>query len=599
MPTQSRLKAIYPSPAQPEHVIAPSTVTNGERPDRIGVVIDGRYRIDALIAEGGMGAVFRGRNLRLERDVAVKFLHPATSPVPQGEIRFEREAKAIARLDHPNCVSVQDFGHLEDGTLFLVMPFLEGVLLTDAIAAAPMNTERALHIAHLVLRGIVHAHAAGLVHRDIKPDNILLAVRDDDPDFPILLDFGIAKIADGEDDESQDARLTRVGQRFGTPAYMSPEQVMGTSADARSDVYSLSIVLYEMLVGEAPFAGTSEETMAMHVGAVAPSILESTTGGPFSEKIAELVAKGLAKEPGARFQSASEFLRALDACCGVREVTPAPEIVAVRAAQTSLLPERKGSTAQAKFSRLRARLPAVLRTRTAWTAVAGLVMLGVLLAVLWPSGATHVDHAKRAEELIAAGKPSKAIDYLEKQRPGISEHDDAMLQLGHAYSSLRRHGEALGAYKQAHALNQEHAANSVMQTNLLLMLDDSRDTAAGTAARFLVEDLELEEASSRIGEIASEHRQLNHRHFMLALAEELELETELDRTKSYQLDLLQEDDCETRKIAVAKLRAIGDASAISALKRARKRPKNACLRASANDAIQYLQSIEDSVTATE
>ncbi|MBP6843904.1 MAG: serine/threonine protein kinase, partial [Kofleriaceae bacterium] len=194
-------------------------------------MIDGRYRLDALLGKGGMGVVYRGEHVAIRRAVAVKLLHPTLAAMPELRSRFEREAIAIGRIDHPNCVDVSDFGKLEDGSLFLVMELLDGRSLGDLMDAdAPIAPHRALAILRHVLSGLGHAHAAGIVHRDVKPENVYLVPKDGDPDFAKILDFGIAKvIGGGEIDDG--VKLTQAGVAFGTPIYMSPEQAIGNPLD--------------------------------------------------------------------------------------------------------------------------------------------------------------------------------------------------------------------------------------------------------------------------------------------------------------------------------------------------------------------------------
>src|SRR4051794_39249636 len=199
-----------------------------------------------------MGAVYRVEHLMLKKELALKFLHAELGRLEEVARRFEREAEAAARLDHPNIVAVTDFGRTVDGMLFLVMELLQGQSLTATIrpdgAGRPMPVERALHIERQILRALEHAHASGIVHRDLKPDNIMLVVRDGERDVVKLLDFGIAKITAPQDGAPGEA-LTQAGVVFGTPEYLSPEQAMGEDADQRADLYSAGIVLYEMLTG--------------------------------------------------------------------------------------------------------------------------------------------------------------------------------------------------------------------------------------------------------------------------------------------------------------------------------------------------------------
>ncbi|MBT8496383.1 MAG: serine/threonine protein kinase, partial [Deltaproteobacteria bacterium] len=220
--------------------------------EMVGHVIDERYRLKRFISQGGMGAVFEAEHVTIQKSIAVKILHPSLVQVPELVQRFEREAFAIGRIDHPNCIRVSDFGKLDDGALFLVMEFLDGVSLADRIDdGGPLSTEHALRILRHVVRGLAHVHRAGIVHRDVKPENIVLVDKDDDEDFAKLLDFGIAKLV-GEAQRPDDHQLTQAGIAFGTPNYMSPEQTLGDSVDGRSDLYQATVVLFEMLAGRPP-----------------------------------------------------------------------------------------------------------------------------------------------------------------------------------------------------------------------------------------------------------------------------------------------------------------------------------------------------------
>ena len=210
----------------------------------------GRYRVEALLGKGAMGQVFRGLHEHLDLPVAIKVLHVASTPDILS--RFEREAKLMARVRHPNAVAVQDYGFLEDGSPCLVMEFLNGESLDERlrrIGAMPWHD--GLRLAQGLLAGLGALHAAGVLHRDLKPSNVVLS---GDPEVPKLIDFGIARPTDAED-----SRITRTGVLVGTPAYMAPEQLLCTALDARCDLYSLGLILYEALSGALPFPS---DTMA-------------------------------------------------------------------------------------------------------------------------------------------------------------------------------------------------------------------------------------------------------------------------------------------------------------------------------------------------
>ena len=277
----------------------------------IGSVLDGRYRIDAVLGTGGMGRVYRGEHTGIGRAVAIKVLHTDLSRNREAAQRFQREALASGRLDHPNIVGVSDFGVLEDGACYLVMEALEG----EALGARLEREKRvpwpeALDIMRGVLAGLRHAHDKGVVHRDIKPDNVFLAVKEGEIVVKIL-DFGIAKLYAGTAD---DPASTRAGLTVGTPAYLSPEQAVGGEITPASDLYSATIVLFEMITGRTPFV--EKEPLAMlgaHVSRTPPKLRDIAPDLEIPPGLEEVVARGLAKASQERYTKAFEFSGALDA----------------------------------------------------------------------------------------------------------------------------------------------------------------------------------------------------------------------------------------------------------------------------------------------
>jgi serine/threonine protein kinase len=230
----------------------------------IGSVLDGRYRIEAVLGAGGMGKVYRGQHTGIGRTVAIKVLHTDLSRNPEAAQRFQREAIASGRLDHPNIVGVSDSGVLPDGSCYLVMEALEGESVGERLDREHrIAWPEAIEIIRGVLKGLAHAHERGVVHRDIKPDNIFLAKKDGAIAVKIL-DFGIAKLYAGN---ANDPASTRAGLTVGTPAYLSPEQAVGGEITPAADLYSTTIVLFEMLAGRTPFIDTDPLSMlGMHVG---------------------------------------------------------------------------------------------------------------------------------------------------------------------------------------------------------------------------------------------------------------------------------------------------------------------------------------------
>ena len=281
-----------------------------EQPDQyIGQTLLDQFKIEEKIGAGGMGSVYRARQTTLHRDVAIKILHPELADNRDAVRRFKREARVSTALDHPNVVRVFLFGQLQDGSLYIVMEFLKGRSLLEVIqreGALPVH--RALHIATQLCDGVGEAHAQGVVHRDIKPENVVLVTRSRDPDCAKVLDFGIARVLWG-DDQTQ---ATQSGLVFGTARYISPEGAAGEPTDARSDVYSLGILTYQLLCGETPFEAPSPVAMLMkHIHSNVPHLLSHERGRHVPEAVADVVMRALSKNPEGRYDDAHAFGEAM------------------------------------------------------------------------------------------------------------------------------------------------------------------------------------------------------------------------------------------------------------------------------------------------
>lgn len=291
------------------NTLCPADGTVLERVDDplVGQTLADKYRIEELVNEGGMGAVYRATHVLMDKTVAIKVLHPALAADDKIVARFSREARAASRISHPHALNVTDFGEDETGVVFLVMEYLNGQTLKELIhAEGPMPLPRVVEIMRQVSGALEAAHGEGVIHRDLKSDNIMLL--DVGGDWAKVLDFGIAKITEKV---GQDTSLTAPNLIIGTPQYMSPEQCsQAAELDTRSDIYSLGVILYEMLVGHVPFTGESPTAIMMkHLQEPAPSVMEERQDLPAA--IGRVVARALAKRPEDRFQSVGELAEEL------------------------------------------------------------------------------------------------------------------------------------------------------------------------------------------------------------------------------------------------------------------------------------------------
>jgi serine/threonine-protein kinase len=291
----------------------------------IGETLAGKYSIEELIKTGGMGSVYRGKHVLMDKRVAVKVLRPSLAVDDDVVARFSREAKAASRISHPHAVNVTDFGESENGVVFLVMEYLDGQTLKEVIKQdGAMSLDRTAEIVRQVAGALDAAHDQGVIHRDLKSDNIMLS-QTNGGDWAKVLDFGIAKIQQPEG--VRDIDITAANLVIGTPQYMSPEQCSQSGPiDKRSDVYSFGIIVYEMLAGRVPFTGESPTLIMMkQVQDEPPSISEARPDLPVA--VAQIISRALAKQPDDRFQSAGELSQAL-AEASAASVVAAPVTVA-------------------------------------------------------------------------------------------------------------------------------------------------------------------------------------------------------------------------------------------------------------------------------
>jgi serine/threonine-protein kinase len=330
-----------------------------------GVVVAGRYRVECLLGTGGMGAVYRAEHVHMRKTVALKVLHRELASVNEVVARFEREAIAAVRIEHPNVVAASDFGKLDDGSFYLVLEYVDGKSLRALLAEGPLPTDRVVEIARQTALALSAAHAAEIVHRDLKPDNVMLLPEPDGTSRVKVLDFGIARVSLPNAPDA--THLTRVGVVMGTVAYMSPEQATGQTVDGRSDLYSLGVMMYEMIAGRQPFeAELPSQVLARQLVEPPPPLPSTTPPG-----LTALVMDLLAKVPVDRPATARDVL------------------------------DRLASLARGSARPVAAALP----PRVMWYAGAGVAVLLLLVLAVALGGGESTAEAVTAESAIPSAEP--------------------------------------------------------------------------------------------------------------------------------------------------------------------------------------------------
>jgi eukaryotic-like serine/threonine-protein kinase len=293
-------------------------------------ILNGQFQILQKIGSGGMGSVYKALQRDMNRMVAVKILHPKLTNRKDLVSRFRREARAMSHLTHPNTVKVFLYGELDDGSLYIIMEFLDGKNLNQIVRGeGPLPVERALPILIQACGALDEAHKQGIIHRDLKPENIFLCTLGGMKDSAKVLDFGLAKVTEREMRPGS-LILTQEGMVFGTPEFMSPEQAQGKTLDGSSDIYSLAVILYEVLTGKLPFeAKTAMEYIQLHVTAPPIPLAERVPGRTFPPLLWPVIARALGKKSEERYASAADFAEAMQ--CVLRGATELPPHLAAPA----------------------------------------------------------------------------------------------------------------------------------------------------------------------------------------------------------------------------------------------------------------------------
>lgn len=583
----------------------------------IGATIADRYVVKGKLGQGAMGAVYKAEHTMMGKSVAIKVLLPEMSTHHEIVERFQREARAAAAIEHPNICSATDFGQLADGSFFLVMEFLDGRTLDDEIAARRvLGPRRTIAIIDQLLGALQEAHALNIVHRDLKPENIMLVDRAQNQDFVKITDFGIASVKPSNADET-DARLTRAGVAFGTPAYMSPEQVAGAmNLDHRSDLYSVGVIMFELLTGTVPFQGANvAAVMAQHLTVPAPSLRQRAPHANIPPALELVVLKLMAKSPDERFQSANELRQTL---AELAQTTASVSATLLDAPPTTTPPRPAASATQIARATLSGE-------NKKYVVIGGVVLLFILCGALVLASSLATEAAKEdvVDELASSARaPRPTVDAdLTAQREAFAAEHAALLQTfdaiskapdqdlseigeqntlsdsphfhyyaAQAYKRADQLGDATASSKRAITLDRRYAGDNALQQ---IVLDgafhkrkQTRAQATALASEHFPDALRARALDAALAPDSSGRTRRHAKGHLDALGafDELptwqqgtiELYKAMDNTPSVAFGPSYKKACRARKRAITKLTGSKDPRAKEALEHLARRPKKGC-----------------------
>ncbi|MDB4963593.1 MAG: sps1B [Myxococcales bacterium] len=509
--------------------------------DLSGQIIDDRYRVIEPLGEGAMGSVYRAERLKLGRIVAIKVMNESLPDEMSSRRRFEREATAMAKLEHPHCASVLDIG-VHNSRPYVVMDFVSGTNLTNLINAGPVPVARAVEITRQVLSGLAHAHDLGIVHRDIKPANIVLSQKTGLGDHVKILDFGLARLSE------ESSNLT-AGVILGTPSYMAPEQIRGILIDGRTDLYACGVMLFELLTGTKPFRSANHdpiEVCMMHITVPAPRLADKLPGHDFGE-LEAIIARALEKDRDQRYATAGEFAHALSAlgsrpsfqtpATGVTVPPPSDPTVRLKdasasalaatsalSARTEALPASRPPSPIAPSPSIPPSIPSAppaprpASRRTLAIAGAAVAAIGIVIAIVvgmqrgpTPAAVTSpapapadaavviptdasteadpvAELVTRAGELAAGGRLKPAIDLLSKARRTYPKDARLPFHAGRLYIDKMFFADGLPLLRAAFALDPAYRADPEL-IKALVRGFNATASYDSVVARFLRDDI--------------------------------------------------------------------------------------------------------------
>lgn len=568
----------------------------------IGVRLAGRYQITEKLATGGMGSVYLAEHLLIHKLVAIKVLHGEMSQDAEMVVRFQREAQAAAAIDHPNICAATDFGRTSHGEFFMVMEYLDGKGLDHVLSAQlPLGPQRTVHIAQQICAVLEQAHRLGIVHRDLKPENVMVIDQSGDPDYVKVMDFGVARIQFADE---RAVRLTKAGVVYGTPAYMSPEQVTGDEVDHRADLYSLGVMMYEMATGSIPFNGTTvPKVMTQHLNEQPKPPSERAPQALIPPALESVILKLLAKKPADRFPDAASLRQVLLAFDQEPELTNWRYPLTRKTAKT--IAKQQAPTPAPLKPKPRAGLGGhldSLEPQTRSTLLAALTVT-LLLAI---GGAGFMLYNKRqgaddAEpsaqeklaisqardhfladaklgsilELMARGEHAKATEALTARSAEFAQNPHYHYYLGVAHIGAQAPEQALKAYQSAINIEPRYAHDKKLIDDTVALLTD-RDDKVSTLAEQLIRQKLKAKARAPLAKIADEDRSRATRKRAYTLLKDLKLLDALPPWHKLQIDLKNAVGCNQHREIIEALAKLEDRRALPALKEIDDFPKRGC-----------------------